>query len=230
MAKLCVALDVRLERARRLVEELADLGVVFKVGQALTLEGGPTFFKEIKSAGCELFLDLKLHDIPTVVRIAVERAEDMGADYITLHVLGGAEMVGEAKKGADSIKLLGVTLLTSHDRDYLKYLRSEFGEPGEFSLYLAKRARELGLYGVVCSGREVKPIKEGTGLFTVVPGIRFSQEREDQKRVSSFQEVLREGADMLVVGREVYRNTKPRNVVLSMLERLRAHEQAQRHS
>ncbi len=220
MAKLCVALDVDKDRAIKLVEELSDLGLVFKIGPKLFLEGGREVIELVKDRENEVFLDLKLHDIPNTVKIAVEEAERLGIDYLTLHTLGGRRMLEWAASASQSVKLLGVTVLTSHDESYLKFLRSGFGTVEDFSLYLAETAKECGLHGVVCSVKEARRIKEKTGLFLVTPGIRISSEKGDQERVSSPEEAVRAGSDMIVMGRDIYGSRDPKEAVLSVLERI----------
>ena len=220
MPKLCVALDVEKERALLLVRELAELKVVFKVGPRLFLESGGKIVETIKDSGCEVFMDLKLHDIPNTVKTTVEEAERLGVDYLTIHALGGREMMEWASSVSKRVKLLGVTILTSHDEGYLEFLKSGFSSLKDFSLHLAKVAHRCGLYGVVSSVKEAKRIKEITGLFIVTPGIRVSSEFGDQKRVSTPEEAVKEGADMIVIGRDVYRSENPKGVVLSVLERI----------
>ena len=218
MPKLCVALDLDLKEALSLTEELSEYGLVFKIGPRLLLDGGSEVIRSIKEKGSEVFLDLKLHDIPNTVRLAVEKARELGINYMTLHSLGGTEMMESAVDSSGELKLLGVTLLTSHGEDYLEYVKTSFGGVKEMTLYLAKRCKEVGLFGVVCSGWEVKDIKESTGLYTVVPGIRLSSSRDDQHRVYTPRRAVEEGADMLVMGRDIYRSDNPRRVVEEVLE------------
>jgi len=220
MPKLCVALDVDKDKALRLVEELSDLPLVFKVGPRLFLEGGRELIGFIKGRGREVFLDLKLHDIPNTVKLTVEEADRFGVDYLTLHTLGGRRMMEWAAAASREVKLLGVTVLTSHGEDYLGFLRMGFGSVEELSLYLAEVAKECGLYGVVSSVREARRIKERTNLFLVTPGIRVYADPEDQERVSTPEEAVREGSDMVVIGRDIYRGEDPRKIALSVLERI----------
>ena len=220
MPKLCVALDVERERALQLVKELSPLGVVFKVGPKLFLESGGEVVEFIKKRECEIFLDLKLHDIPNTVKLAVEEAKKLGVDYLTIHTLGGREMMEWAVSACGDAKLIGVTVLTSHGEEYLEFLRSGFKNLEDFSLYLARTAKECGLYGVVSSVREARRIKEETGLFVVTPGVRISSEHGDQKRVSTPEKAVREGSDMIVMGRDVYGSEDPKGAVLSVLERI----------
>ena len=218
MPKLCVALDVDLDAARRLLGELSDLPLVFKVGPGALLEGGLSLPHMIKELGRELFLDLKLHDIPNTVSLAVQRAEELGADYLTLHTIGGYEMLRAAVSVRRRTKLIGVTLLTSHGGNLLRLLKMNFQDPAEVVVHLARLAQSTGLDGVVCSAAEVRRVKEETSLITVVPGVRISERRDDQVRVSTPQFAVREGADVIVMGRDVYRSDNPRRTVERLLE------------
>jgi orotidine-5'-phosphate decarboxylase len=220
MPKVCVALDLNLREALSLVEVLSVEEVVFKVGPSLLLEGGPEVIRSIKGAGREVFLDLKVHDIPSTVVRTVLRAEELGADYLTVHTLAGREALREASRSAGRLKLIGVTVLTSHGEDYPGFLRADFGSLGDMVVYLASVAKEEGLYGVVCSAREVKAVKERTGLFTVVPGIRISKPSGDQRRVCTPGEAFRLGADMIVMGREIYGSEDPLGTLRHVLESL----------
>lgn len=220
MPKLCVALDVDKEKASDLVERLSGYPVVFKIGPRLFLDGGREIIKEIKTREREVFLDLKLHDIPNTVKIAVQKAEELGIDYLTLHTLGGEKMMEWAVLGKDRIKLLGVTVLTSHDESYLRFLKTGFSGLEEMVLYLAGKAKECGLDGIVCSAKEVQKVKERTGMLAVVPGIRLGGETQDQVRVLTPEEAVSLGADMIVMGREIYGSSEPEKVVEEVLSRI----------
>jgi orotidine-5'-phosphate decarboxylase len=221
MSRLCVALDVEKERALELVRLLSDLDVVFKVGPKLFLQGGKDLIGELRLYG-DIFLDLKLHDIPNTVRLAVEEVSTMGVRYLTLHTLGGERMLREAVSVKGGVKLIGVTVLTSHGEDYLQFLKSGFKSIRDFSLYLSEVAEECGLDGVVCSGAEVEEIKRRTGLYAVVPGVRLSKNKDDQVRVFSPEEVAVKGADLIVMGRDIYMSEDPRRTASEVLERISA--------
>ena len=217
MAKLCVALDLELKRASELAGELKDTDVIMKVGPPLLMEGGKEFIDRLKKDGFEVFLDLKLHDIPNTVARSVRQAQLIGADYLTVHALGGMDMLEAARESAENIKLIGVTVLTSHDESFLDYLNSKYKTIGELARALALRLKEAGIHGVVCSAHEVREIKESTGLMTVVPGIRFEQDKGDQRRTATPQYAVSQGADMLVVGREIINSENPKEKVHEFL-------------
>ena len=223
MAKLCIALDTEREKALKLVEELKEFPLIYKVGYKLFVRYGSEILSSIKRIApkAELFLDLKLHDIPNTVKNGVLEAQKLGVDYLTLHTLGGKEMLKKASEVKEDIKLLGVTLLTSHDEGYLKELGINTPKE-EFVLKLARIGLENGCDGLVCSAQEVEFLKEKLGNFlAVVPGIRLQRvEGDDQKRVATPKEAVKRGADILVVGRPVINATNPKGVVETILRSL----------
>ncbi len=220
MAKLCVALDLPPDDAMDLVKKVRHFPLIMKVGPSLLIEGGKDVVREILSMGLEVFLDLKLHDIPNTVARAVESAERLGVQYLTLHTLGGREMVRRAAESRESVKLIGVTLLTSHDEEYISFLGSKGGTISQMVIKLAGIAEEFGLDGVVCSSKEVRLIKARFSLLTVVPGIRLEASREDQVRVSTPGEARREGADIIVMGREIIRSPDPAKMVEKVINEI----------
>ncbi len=217
MAKICVALDIELKRALDLTGQLNGTDVILKVGPPLLMEGGRQLIETLKSEGFDVFLDLKLHDIPNTVARSVRQAQLIGADYLTVHAFGGREMLEAARESAETIKLIGVTVLTSHDEGFLHFLNSKYKTIGELAKALALRLKEAGIHGVVCSAHEAREIKESTGLMTVVPGIRFEQDKGDQRRTATPQYAVSQGADMLVVGREIINSENPKEKVHEIL-------------
>ena len=221
MARLCVALDLEWERAIRIVRDLYDFfenyPLIMKVGHRIYLERGGDAVRELKEEfPYEVFLDLKLHDIPSVVGKAVEMINEIGADYTTIHLLGGEEMIEEAVKRKGNVKLLGVSILTSHGEEYRDYLKSGFETLRDLVLHLAKTGVEKGIDGVVCSGEEVEFLKKNIGedFIAVVPGVRIKKEKsQDQRRVLTPAEAVKRGADILVIGREITESKNPVYVV-----------------
>lgn len=211
MAKLCIALDTNLPKATELVDALRGYPLVFKVGYKLFIGYHRVITDRIKERGFELFLDLKLHDIPNTVREGVLCAKDLGADYVTVHISAGREALRQAVEVRGKTKLLGVSLLTSLGEEDLAELGLCRGKD-EHILRLAKLALEIGLEGIVCSGQEVRLLKEELqkNFLAVVPGVRLEGEpSEDQKRVVSLEEALQAGADLVVMGRSVLRAENP---------------------
>ncbi len=221
--KLAFALDVTdIKQAQKIVDEISGLDIIIKVGYVLFIKGGNSFIKDLKNKNFEVFLDLKLHDIPNTVYNGVSAAKDLGIDYLTLHTLGGPDMLVravEAKENSD-LKLLGVTILTSHREDYIDYIGSRY-TIDELALKLAKTGIELGLDGIVCSANEVKKIKNEIKkqFLAVVPGIRpEGGESDDQSRISTPKAAIESGADILVIGRPILRAKDKRKVIQDILQ------------
>jgi orotidine-5'-phosphate decarboxylase len=206
--RLCVALDfpTRPEiraAARRFGPRVGWL----KVGLEAFVAEGPAIVAEVASAGAPVFLDLKLHDIPTTVARAVAAACRSGAAMVNVHALGGREMLLAARDAAKSagsgVKLVAVTLLTSLDARTLSDLPVA-GHPEGIVRRLASLAMECGADGVVCSPRDLAVVRGACGpdFLTIVPGIRpAGSEAFDQKRTATPAAALAAGADVLVVGR-----------------------------
>jgi orotidine-5'-phosphate decarboxylase len=223
MAKLCVALDTDRERALEIAWELADLPIIFKVGYKLFVPYGSGMVRDLKSVsmGAPVFLDLKLHDIPNTVRNGVLGANTLGVEFLTVHTLGGREMIRAAAEVKGNLTLLGVTLLTSHDEGYLKEIGVNLPRE-EFVFKLAEIGLENGCDGLVCSAHEVEALKKRFGNFlAVVPGIRLERiEGDDQKRVATPEEAIERGADIIVVGRPIVNAENPRAVAEEILKRI----------
>ncbi len=209
-----VALDVPApERALELVQLLEPHVGGFKVGLELFCASGPGIVEGI-GAG-RVFLDLKFHDIPNTVAAACRVAARMGVRIFNVHCLGGLDMMRaavDATREIDpNVALIGVTILTSHDADSLARLGLQ-ESPREAVLRLAELAQQAGLDGVVCSPREILPVRArcGDDFLLVTPGIRPQHaESGDQKRTLSPREALEAGANFLVVGRPITGATDP---------------------
>lgn len=181
---------------------------VLKVGLEAFSRWGPSAVEEARQHGRRVFLDLKLHDIPSTVERSVAAARDHGVDYLTLHSAGGSRMLRAARAAAgETLKLLAVTLLTHLDRRALKSLDLP-GEGVERARRWAVLARRSGCSGAVCSPLEVAGLRaENPPPFLLVtPGIRPRGARaDDQRRTATPSQALRAGADLLVVGRPITR-------------------------
>jgi orotidine-5'-phosphate decarboxylase len=214
MADLILALDVpSREEALSILDRLPGLRWV-KVGSVLMTREGPSLLRALKARGLQIFLDLKWHDIPNTVAGAVRAARDQGISLATVHTLGGPAMMDAAAEAAgDSLALVGVTILTSHDDSSLAAILGKPGvRVGEEVLRLSSLAKESGLKGVVCSPHEVAAVKDQWdpgGLF-VVPGIRRPADAAgDQQRVADPASAVRAGATHLVVGRPILHAPDP---------------------
>jgi len=206
--KLALALDIEDEKeALSLLSQLKGEKLVIKIGYLLFIKEGPALVNKIKNMGFEVFLDLKLHDIPNTVYNGVKSSAEIGADYLTIHALGGVKMMEKAVEAAagTQLKLLAVTILTSHDEDYTRYIGSRYTLK-ELVLKLAKSAVESGVHGIVSSPYEVKTLKKEIekNFISVTPGIRLEKNsQDDQKRVATPEWTVRQGADIIVVGRPI---------------------------
>ncbi len=205
--RLILALDVPdLGAARSLLEKLrGNIGMV-KIGLELYTAAGPAAVELARELGCEVFLDLKLHDIPNTVGGAVRSARALGVSMLTVHAAGGGEMLRRAREAAgDELTLLAVTLLTSLDEPDLAPA-ALLGPPRETVRRRAELAASNGCGGVVCSPREVRLVRSavGAGTAIVTPGIRPSGSAAgDQKRAATPRSAIADGADYLVVGRPI---------------------------
>lgn len=182
-----------------------------KVGMELFYAAGPDVVRRLKEKGFDIFLDLKLHDIPNTVGRAMKVLSGLGADMVNLHAAGGAEMMQRAVEGltrTDGTRplLIAVTQLTSTSENMLrKELLIEADMETVVAAY-ALNARESGLDGVVCSPLEARLVKDACGedFLTVTPGIRFADgERGDQVRVTTPAAAKQRGSDFIVVGRPI---------------------------
>lgn len=214
--KLIIALDVdSAAAALSLVEELNPHVGAFKIGLQLFTAAGPNFVAKLVDAGAKLFLDLKFHDIPNTVAKASVEAARLGVWMFNLHASGGSEMMRTAlhetaetceREGLERPRMIAVTVLTSSSESTLR----ETGVASETEsqvLRLAKLTAECGLDGVVASPREVNSIRTGIereDFLIVTPGIRpVFATKDDQKRVMTPAEAIREGASYIVIGRPV---------------------------
>ncbi|HXP93608.1 MAG TPA: orotidine-5'-phosphate decarboxylase [Candidatus Binatia bacterium] len=231
-SQLVVALDVsELERARSLVELLRPLGVTFKIGYEALYAFGDALIAQLSGEQTPYVLDLKLHDIPRTVEAAVNAVVRPGLKIVTVHALGGNEMMRAAVEAAsESATALGipepaifaVTLLTSIGAEDLNEL-GLMGGPGENVIRLAALSRDAGCGGIVCSPHEAADIKSffGTGFATFCPGIRpTGSAHGDQKRVATPAEALQAGADYIVVGRPITEADDPVAAARAILEEM----------
>jgi orotidine-5'-phosphate decarboxylase len=219
-----VALDFpRADLALAMVERLGDACKFYKVGGELFTAAGPQIVQTLRALGNEVFLDLKLHDIPNTVKGAARSAASIGAKLLTVHATGGREMVQAAVEGAGATcGVLGVTILTSLDA---AMLRSAWGRKslevyGEV-LRLAGDCAAVGAHGVVCSGLEAQKIgaKYGDKLKLLVPGIRPAGARaDDQKRTVTAAEAARAGANYIVLGRMITEAKDPASELRSVMK------------
>jgi orotidine-5'-phosphate decarboxylase len=210
--KVFVALDqTDWQAITKLAESLKGSGCGMKVGMELYYAHGPKAVEFLANAGFPIFLDLKLHDIPTTVHKALANLLKLPIFMTNVHVVGGLEMMQKAREALSlsqrpQVKLIAVTQLTSTSQEMMQ---QELRIPGsllECVTAYAQLAKAAGLHGVVCSAQEARAIKNacGTDFLCVTPGIRpAGSSAHDQKRLMTPQAAVENGADYLVVGRAI---------------------------
>ena len=191
----------------------ADEQLYVKVGMELFYAAGPDVVKYIKSLGHDVFLDLKLHDIPNTVKSAMKVIRHLGVDLTNVHAAGGVEMMSEALDGlAGSTKLIAVTQLTSTSEQQMRDFQNIQTSLTESVVHYAQKTQEAGLAGVVCSAQEVALIKSATlsDFICLTPGIRPAGAAVgDQKRVMTPSRAREIGSDLIVVGRPITQAENP---------------------
>ncbi|MBB5345897.1 orotidine-5'-phosphate decarboxylase [Tunturibacter empetritectus] len=232
--RLAVALDYPdAYQAMKLVDTLGHTCQWFKVGMELYYAAGNTIVRELRDRGFDVFLDLKLHDIPNTVAGAVRAATQAGAGLLTLHASGGAAMMAaaaEAARASGSPRILAVTVLTSMDAAQLAGTGITASLADQV-LLLAKLATQSGIDGFVCSAEEVAAVRAATGPDTllVIPGIRPAGTAVgDQKRIATPAQAIAAGASMLVVGRPITQAPNPAAAAQAILDEIAKAEALQK--
>lgn len=227
--RLILALDTPdRESAVDLVRRTRGTVASYKVGLELFTSQGPSFVQWLRREGAEVFLDLKLHDIPNTVRGAVSQASRLGVSWLTLHALGGLEALRAAMRarseqtmlpGAEPMRMLAVSVLTHHSAESLAAIGLP-PDPERVVAQLIELARSAGLDGCVCSPREVRMVRQQAGddFLIVTPGIRPpGVPADDQARTATPFEAIRDGADCLVVGRPIRMAPEPAKMAAEIL-------------
>ena len=191
-----------------------DEQLFVKVGMELYLQEGPDIVHKIKEQGHDIFLDLKLHDIPNTVKSAMKGLARLGVDLVNVHAAGGKQMMEAALEGLEEgtpagksrAALIAVTQLTSTTEEQMQH-EQRIGLPLiESVLHYAQLAKQAGLDGVVCSVHEARAIAEACGedFLRVTPGIRMSGGAvHDQQRIATPDGARRDGSSLIVVGRAI---------------------------
>ncbi len=228
-SRLAFALDYpTLADARRGAALVSPYAGVLKVGLELFVREGAGSVQLARELGADVFLDLKLHDIPETVERAVASAAALGVRYLTLHASGGPRMLEAAARRAErespDLVLVAVTLLTSLDAQDLAAL-GVASSPAEQALRLGRLARQAGVRGLVCSPAEVSVLRSelGSEMTLVTPGIRPSTtaaRSDDQKRVGTPSDAIRAGASVLVVGRPIRDAADPGAVARAIVQEI----------
>lgn len=219
-----VALDVaRAEEALDLVERFGSHLEYVKVGMELFYSEGPKIVKSLRERGLQVFLDLKIHDIPHTAERSAASLTDLGVAMLTVHCAGGTDMMEAVLQGAAGrLTVVGVTQLTSIDQMRLNHELMIPGSMEECVSSYAGLAAAAGLAGVVCSPWESQTIKDqfGPDFLTVTPGIRWERGSDDQKRIMSPEAAAAAGSDFLVIGRPLTRAADPRQALSLVQQRL----------
>lgn len=207
--QIIVALDFNsMEEASSVVKLLDPETYRLKIGKQLFAAEGPKIIENFNKKGFEIFLDLKLHDIPNTVYKAMKKLLSYKIWMTNIHLLGGEEMIQAAREARDSLKsetlLIGVSVLTSLSEKNLKNIGLDM-QISELVKNLSMSAKQNNIDGVVCSVKEVPEIKRNFGedFITVTPGIRIQQKKDDQSRVATLEEATNIGSDYIVLGREI---------------------------
>ncbi len=228
LPSLFIALDFEQKnQVEALLERLSPVAwdrVGVKIGLEMFTHFGPAWVASVVAREIPVFLDLKFHDIPNTVAKACQAAAQLGVSALTVHALGGREMLLRAQeavaKSSDPPAVLAVTLLTSLSETD----RVDLGLASSLSaqvIHLATLAQTTGLAGVVCSAQEAALVRAqlGPAFCLVTPGIRLPQEEvQDQKRVMTPQAAFEAGSDCLVMGRSITQALDPRAVVERVLQ------------
>ena len=206
-APVAVALDAPdLETAARWAQAVTPHVSVVKVGLELFCRTGPSVVDVVRGgSGVELFLDLKLHDIPNTVAGAARSVARLGPRYLTVHAVGGPDMVRAAVEAAPSVHIAAVTVLTSMTPQTLDAVGLA-GPPLDAVRRLAALSVEAGAKALVCSPQEVAAVRAEVGpdIVLITPGVRpAGADLQDQVRVATPQQALADGADLLVIGRPI---------------------------
>lgn len=219
--RLIVALDLdSAEQARAMANALHGVASFFKIGLTLQLAPGVEgLIRDLIQGRERVFLDYKYYDIAATLTKAVARAVDLGVSFLTIH--GTSECIRGAMKGrgASSLKLFVVTVLTSMDKADLEELGYAHQTVDQLVIYRAKKALEAGCDGVIASGQEAKAIKElSNRLLVVTPGIRpDGYPEDDQKRRTTPTDAILAGADYLVIGRPITDAANPRKMAEAVI-------------
>ncbi|WP_261381374.1 orotidine-5'-phosphate decarboxylase [Paenibacillus cremeus] len=227
--RIMVALDYAYaEQAEALVSALQGIPCYMKVGMQLFYSAGPQFVARLKEKGYQVFLDLKMHDIPNTVKGGAESITRMGVDMFNVHAAGGKTMMEAAMEGVDKglqagglrPVVIGVTQLTSTSQAVMNDEIGIAGTVEEAVVRYASLAKSAGLNGVVASPLEVVRIKQacGAGFVTVTPGIRpAGADIGDQSRVMTPKEAFTQGTDFVVIGRPITEAANPREALESII-------------
>ncbi len=201
---IIVAIDeIDINMASAIVDNLDPKKCMVKVGSVSFNSIGHEIIYYAAKKGFDIFLDLKLHDIPNTVQKSIEGLTSLPISMLTIHTSGGKNMMLAAMEAVSNskIKVFGVTALTSlGDEDTINIFKRTTSDQVNAMLDLAVSA---GIDGVVCSPHELELVSKRETLLSITPGIRLQESNDDQKRVMTPKEAIELGADYLVIGRPI---------------------------
>ncbi len=222
---IILALDVEsAAEARALVSKLGNAVNFYKVGMELYAAAGMEIVRDLQAQGKDVFLDLKFYDIPETVKRAVAQVAKTGVRFLTVHGSASIMRAAVEGRGSSDLKLLAITVLTSFGPEDME----DMGFHGEIAELVERRARkavECGIDGLVASPLEAASLRRIVGADTILvtPGVRSAgAEKADQKRVATPAEAIRDGADYLVIGRQITRAADPAAEAAKVLQEIDA--------
>jgi orotidine-5'-phosphate decarboxylase len=227
---IIIALDFSTHREiKDFLNRFDTNGLSVKVGMELFYQNGPAIITDLKEQGCQIFLDLKLHDIPNTVKRSMNGLAGLGIDIVNVHAGGGRTMMEAAIEGLDQgtpasekrPACIAVTQLTSTTEQMMNQELLIHGKIEDIVVSYASLAQSAGLDGVVCSPLETPFIKKacGSSFMTITPGIRLKQnQNDDQARVTTPKQARELGSDYIVVGRIIIQATDPVQAYKQILE------------
>ena len=223
--KIIIPLDLEYSAAINMAKNFDANLCRLKIGSQLFTSSGPQIIKELNSLGFDIFLDLKFHDIPNTVYEAVKSAADLGIWMVNVHASGGRAMLEASKKALEGFDqpplLIAVTVLTSLSEDSLNEVGIK--DLSKQVLRLAELTNECDLNGVVCASTDVKAIKNrlGKDFIAVTPGIRPNDSKvNDQNRISTPSEAVKNGSDYLVIGRPITESENPTKALEKIIKEI----------
>ena len=211
-SKIFVACDTsKISKIKKIIKDTQNskLKIGYKLGlEFLNSKNGRIFVSKLKNQ--IIFADLKLNDIPNTCASTIKAIKDLRIDYLTIHISSGLDALKAAKKISGKIKLIGVTVLTSLDNKALREIGFDKNVK-KLVLHQVKLANKAKLDAIVCSAQEVRLVKKFFKKEIITPGIRFTTKKNDQKRVLTPTEAFSNGADWLVIGRDLTKGNIKKN-------------------
>lgn len=210
--RLIVALDLpSVQAAQEAIGRLGDTVTFYKIGYELAFAGGLALTEALAASGKQVFIDLKLHDIPNTVAAGVRSISRLGATFLTVHAYPSTLAAAVEGRGDSALKILGVTVLTSLGEEDLKAIGYGLDLPALMRRRVSD-AKAAGVEGVICAPTDLGIVRSiaGSSLLAVTPGVRPTAAAPgDQKRVATPYDAISAGADYLVVGRPVLQAADP---------------------